>query len=60
MNLLNVTDVFDSEKADLSNMTSDKAFISDALHKANIEFTQDGIKAAAVTIIGGAGGRFSI
>ena len=56
LNLLNVTDVFDSEKADLSNMTSDKAFISDALHKANIEFTQDGIKAAAVTIIGGAGG----
>ncbi|MBO5180245.1 MAG: hypothetical protein J6B87_07880 [Clostridia bacterium] len=55
LNLLNVTDVFDSEKADLSNMTNGNAYISDALHKASIEFTQDGIKAAAATSIYGAG-----
>ena len=30
-------------------------FIEDATHKANIEFTQDGIKAAAVTTFGGRG-----
>ena len=30
-------------------------YINDAKHKANIEFTQDGIKAAAATFIGGYG-----
>ena len=50
-----ITNVFDSQKADLSNMVDGDAYISSALHKANIEFTQDGIKAAAVTFIGGAG-----
>ena len=52
---LGITNVFDSEKSDLSNMVEGDAFISSALHKANIEFTQDGIKAAAVTMIGGLG-----
>ena len=42
--------------ADLSNLTeTNDTFISDAKHKANIEFTQDGIKAAAATVVGGAG-----
>jgi len=58
---LGVTDVFDNEKADLSNLTAKKgSYIADTKHKANIEFTQDGIKAAAVTLAGGlgAGGYF--
>ena len=45
-----------SEKDNNSGLTSvNGEYISDAIHKANIEFTQDGIKAAAVTIGGGAG-----
>lgn len=58
---LGITDVFDQEKADLSNLTdAEGAFIDKAIHKANIEFTQDGIKAAAATMLGGlgAGGDF--
>lgn len=51
----NITDVFDSQKADLKNITDDSAYINTALHKASIEFTQDGIKAAAATILGGYG-----
>ena len=54
---LGVTDVFDAAKADLSALTdAEGAFISEALHKATIEFTQAGIKAAAATFIGGKGG----
>ena len=53
---LNVKDVFDINKADLSNMLeNEKQFISSAKHKANIEFSNDGIKAAAATSMGGAG-----
>ena len=56
LNTLGVTDVFDSEKADLSNIVDlENAYINNAVHKANIEFTQDGIKAAAATFIGGLG-----
>ena len=51
---LGITSVFD-ESAQLSNITSDKAYITDASHSANIEFSNDGIKAAAATIVGGAG-----
>lgn len=51
----NITDVFDEEKADLKNLAEGDAYIGAALHKANIEFTQDGIKAAAATIFGGYG-----
>ena len=55
LELCGVEDVFDAEKADLSNMVKENAFISTVLHKANIEFTQDGIKAAAVSMLGGEG-----
>ena len=56
LNKLGVTDIFDMSKSDLSNMTGQKdLFVDDVMHKANIEFTQDGIKAAAVTEIGGYG-----
>ena len=57
LKIFNLTDVFDSKTANLSNLTDAQgAFIENAIHKANIEFTQDGIKAAAVTMIGGGGG----
>ena len=54
---LGIKDVFEESKAELSNLTTDKSsYISYASHKANIEFSNDGIKAAAVTGIGGKGG----
>lgn len=53
---LGVTDVFDESKADLSNLTNDtNAYISEASHKSTIEFSNDGIKASAVTEVGGLG-----
>ena len=54
---LGITDVFDSSKADLSGMLekSSGEYISSAKHKATIEFSNDGIKAAAVTAMGGTG-----
>ncbi len=56
LNDMGVKDVFDSEKANLKGITDDEeAYIAKAVHKANIEFTQDGIKASAATMGGGAG-----
>lgn len=53
---LGVESVFDINKADLSKMLQDeKQFIGEASHKATIEFSNDGIKAAAVTTMGGMG-----
>lgn len=54
---IGINDVFDKNKADLSNLVknSKEAYISDASHKANIEFSNEGIKAAAATQMGGAG-----
>ena len=54
---LGVKDVFDINKADLSNMLEkgENQYIADASHKAMIEFSNDGIKAAAATQMGGAG-----
>ena len=58
---LGIEDIFDIEDSDLSNMTSQKEVIDKAVHKANIEFSNDGIKAAAATALAGlgaAGGGF--
>ena len=56
LNNLGVTDVFEKSKANLTNLTSEEGvFIEKAAHKANIEFTEDGIKASATTVL--AGGR---
>jgi len=58
---LGITNVFESGKANLINVSSDSTlYIDTAVHRANIEFTQDGIKASAATIFGGsgAGGMF--
>ena len=52
---LGITDVFDGEKADLSKLTDTKTAIDSAVHKANIEFSNNGIKAAAATALGGYG-----
>ena len=54
---LGIKDVFNIEKSNLSGMLkkNSKAFIADAPHKAKIEFSNDGIKAAAATGMGGAG-----
>ena len=52
---LGIKDVFDSKKADLSGMISGKGSIDSASHKANIEFSNEGIKAAAATQMGGLG-----
>lgn len=58
---LGIKDVFDGNKSDLTGISSDKSFvIEDATHKANIELTQDGIRAAAASAPAGlgAGGGF--
>ena len=54
---MGITDVFDPEKANLSGMLNKTKgeYISSAKHKAKIEFSNDGIKAAAATKGGGAG-----
>lgn len=53
---LGITDVFDKNKADLSNIsTNSNIFIGSASHKANIDFSNEGIKAAAATEFGGMG-----
>lgn len=55
LNDMGVKDIFDENKANLKGITDEKVYINQAKHKANIELTQDGIKAAAATFIGGAG-----
>lgn len=56
LNSLGITNVFDSAKADLSGLSNKKdTFISQAKHKANIEFSNEGIKASAATVLGGMG-----
>lgn len=49
---LGITDAFNPDLADFSNMSSKSPlWVGGALHKANIEFTEKGVKAAAVTVI---------
>ena len=53
---LGVEDIFNRTKADLSSIVSSRGeFISLVRHKANIEFSNEGIKASAATVLGGAG-----
>lgn len=53
---LGIKDIFDEKKADLSNLTKEKeGYIDSVTHKANIEFSNQGIKAAAATEGGGFG-----
>lgn len=50
---LGITEAFNSDLANFGNMANldadKKLYVSDALHKANIDFTEKGVKAAAVT-----------
>jgi len=54
---LGIEDIFDVNKANLTKMLSGdtKQYIAKAKHMANIEFSNNGIKAAAVTGMGGRG-----
>ena len=52
---LGIKNVFEIGKANLKNITSDELYINKISHKSNIEFTQDGIKAATITYAGGKG-----
>lgn len=53
---MGINDVFDINKADLSKMVGDNKEVIDSVsHKANIEFSNNGIKASAATQVGGAG-----
>jgi len=52
---LGINGIFDEQKADLSRMVNrdvnngNNFYIADTIHKAKIEFTENGVKAAAVT-----------
>ena len=49
---LGIVDAFSEKTADFSNMsTTDSMFVGDVLHKANIDFSEEGVKAAAATVI---------
>jgi len=55
LNSLGVTDAFDKQTANFSKMVDlvkleSNVFVSEAIHKADIEFTEKGVKAAAVTV----------
>lgn len=54
---LGVKDIYDSNKSDFTNMLTDKnrKEVIETIHKANIEFSNEGIKASAATIEGGLG-----
>ena len=52
---LGVTDIFDLETAKLGKIIDKPVFINKALHKANIDFNDKGIKASATSLGGGAG-----
>lgn len=52
---LGVTDIFDLETAKLGKIIDKPVFINKALHKANIDFNDNGIKASAASLGGGAG-----
>lgn len=50
---LGMTDAFNGDTADFSKMTTDAGlYVSNAVHKANIDFSENGIKAAAITTFG--------
>ncbi len=53
---LGIKEIFTPNSSSLLGISSDPSlYINKTIHKANIEFTQDGIKAAAATMSGGAG-----
>ena len=47
---LGIKSAFDGGLADFSRMSSEPLYVGRAVHKANIDFSEEGIKAAAVTV----------
>ena len=47
---LGIKDAFNADTADFSNMSERDLFVGDGIHVAKIEFSEDGVKAAAVTV----------
>ncbi len=50
LNALGVKTAFNKELADFSNMASKPLYVGRAIHKANIDFSEEGVKAAAITV----------
>ena len=48
---LGVTDLLDPDKSDLSNLTDIPAYLSNALQLARVKVDEEGVEAAAVTIL---------
>ena len=48
---LGVTDLLDPDKSDLSNLTDIPAYLSDAFQLARVKVDEEGVEAAAVTIL---------
>ena len=51
LNNIGIKEVF-TENANLSKMSTASLYVSDAIHKSDIKFSEEGIKAAAVTVFG--------
>ncbi len=49
LNTLGIKLAFNKKLADFSSMAREALYVSDAIHKANIDFSEKGVKAAAVT-----------
>ncbi len=47
---LGINSAFNANSADFSNMASEGLYVGQAVHNANIDFSEDGIKAAAITV----------
>ena len=57
LNTLGINNIFNPSLSNISGITSvNGSYINKAIHKANIDFSNDGIKASAATIMGGKGG----
>lgn len=48
---LGITDAFSTSKANFKKMSDTYLYVEEAIHKSKIEFTESGLKAAAVIII---------
>ena len=51
LNSLGIKEVFTTD-ANLDKIATEKLYVSEAIHKADIKFSEEGIKAAAVTVFG--------
>ncbi len=51
MNALGISDVFDPQVSDFSPLTADDAFVSEATHSARVKIDEEGVEAAAFTVI---------